>query len=176
MADAAGTEPTTEPVVKKRSPVVPIIVAVSAIAGVLAATLFAAPRIIASRAPTVEDQTEGSGEHGTSRASGGHGAAGGEGGEFVELGNILVNPAGSQGLRFVMASVTFEVFDQKKLDDMRRRDAQLRDIVIATLERYTMERLTSPGARDAVKRELAQVVDSIFGTNVDVYMPQFVIN
>ena len=175
MADAAGTE-TTETGVKKRSPLVPIVVAVSAIAGVLAATLVAAPKIIATRSTPVasEPGEEDSGGHGRSSGSGGGQRA--AGGDFVELGNILVNPAGSQGLRFVMASVTFEVFDQRKLDELRGRDAQLRDLVIATLERYTMERLTAPGARDAVKRELAHVVDSVFATRVEVFLPQFVIN
>ena len=169
---------------KKKSVMPTIAIALSGMLGVTVATVFVAPRVVASRPVPVISPSSG-GEHAaaepsggghSAQSSGGHGGGGeSETGEFVELGNILVNPAGSNGLRFLMVSVTFEVQGGRKaaVDELRQRDAQLRDVV---LEQYSLERLTAPGARDTIKVKLGTAVEDVFNTPVRVFMPQFVIN
>jgi len=91
--------------------------------------------------------------------------------------NIVVNPAGSAGSRFVMATVAFELADEKAVEALRERDVELRDAVIATFESMTMEMLAAPGAREALKRRLLTATAPMLGDaqHVRIYLPQFVI-
>jgi len=90
--------------------------------------------------------------------------------------NIIVNPAGSEGTRFLMASVTFELQDEKVAERLRERDFVVRDAVISVLENQTLEALTRPGARDSLKRRLAEAVRPFAGSRkLSVFLPQFVI-
>lgn len=163
------------PVGKKTSPLTAAGIAIGGMLGVTMGTLFVAPRVMANRAPAaVEQRAEPVG----APRSGGFGSGGERSGEFVELGNILVNPAGSRGLRFLMATITLEVLGggSDGVQHLRRRDAQLRDLIIGVLEAYTLEDLTGVGARDSAKHDIAAAVDSVFGIPVEIFMPQFVIN
>jgi flagellar FliL protein len=98
-------------------------------------------------------------------------------GKFLELENLLVNPAGSRGERFLMVSVAFEVPDEDALEHLHEREIQVRDVVSATLESLSLEDLTHPEARDNLKRELLEAVKPFSGTAawVRVYLPRFVI-
>jgi flagellar basal body-associated protein FliL len=91
--------------------------------------------------------------------------------------NIVVNPAGSAGQRFVMAAVAFDLDDERALSILREHEMQVRDAVISTLEAQTLESLTRPGARDSLKDLLAGTVRPMLGRDrrVRVYLPQFVI-
>jgi flagellar FliL protein len=96
---------------------------------------------------------------------------------MVELENIIVNPAGSQGNRFLMTSVAFAVADeqgQKRLDESK---VELRDKVTGVLESMTMAQLTAPGARDTLKARIAAMAGGMLGpkATVKVFLPQFVI-
>ncbi|MGH7741115.1 MAG: flagellar basal body-associated FliL family protein [Candidatus Eiseniibacteriota bacterium] len=96
---------------------------------------------------------------------------------LFKLDNIIVNPAGAQGAHFLMASVAFEVPDDRVETRLRDREVQVRDVVIATLERQTMETLVQPGVRDAIKHDLTEAVTPIAAPTawLHVYLPQFVI-
>ena len=134
-----------------------------------------APKIIAKQQPAVADSAAAeAGEHGKEAESEGHG---GEPAKLVQLENIIVNPAGSQGTRFLMASVAFAVTDeagQKKLDDSK---VELRDKVTSVLEDMNMALLTAPGARDTVKARVGAMAAEMLGPKVavKVFLPQFVI-
>ncbi|HXE56390.1 MAG TPA: flagellar basal body-associated FliL family protein, partial [Gemmatimonadales bacterium] len=98
------------------------------------------------------------------------------GARLVMLDNIIVNPAGSRGTRFLMASVALEVADEELQRRLAEQDVQLRDAVTSLLERQTMESLTLPGARDSLKRHIAAAVAPFVGDRrLRVYLPQFVI-
>ena len=94
-----------------------------------------------------------------------------------KIDNLIVNPAGSGGTRFLMASVAVEVPDARIEAQLRDRDFQVRDAVIAVLERQTLESITAPGGRDSVKVRLAETLAPMVGPGVPmrVYLPQFVI-
>ncbi len=148
-----------------------------------------APKIVAARsAPTAEADAKG--EHGKKGEKkdkkdkkGEKGEKGGEGGEKAEGGavhrieNLIVNPAGSQGRRFLMMTVAIEVPDTKDEALLREKDAQLRDAIIGALEGESINTITSPGGRDSVKvairRAVAPIVDEF--EYVNIYLPQFVL-
>lgn len=130
--------------------------------------------------PTAHDpprQEKRSGGHGGG-GSGGHGS-GGEGsvGTMVELTNVIVNPSGSQGSRFLMATVVIEVEPRQAGEELREREVQVRDAIISVLEGKTLRQLTRTGARDSVKAELGLVVAKFLPSeaHASVYLPRFVI-
>ena len=91
--------------------------------------------------------------------------------------NVIVNPAGSDGTRFLMASVAYEIPDDPSEQALHAHEVQMRDDVIGVLETMTMQQLTAPHARDSIKVHLLVLARRILGpqTPIDVYMPQFVI-
>jgi len=90
--------------------------------------------------------------------------------------NVIVNPAGSQGSRFLLCSVAVELPDSKTQDRFRAREAEVRDVVITTVQRHTLEQLAEPGARDTLKRDLATALQPLAGRGtLHIFLPQFVI-
>lgn len=126
------------------------------------------------------DHGEEGGDHGE---EGGDHAAEGEGGEgaaapaVLTLDNLVLNPAGSGGARFLLLTVAIECKDAASVTTMQARDAELRDVVLTTLGLKTVEQLAEIGARDQIKTDLVGALNERFGkkTVVRVYFPQFVV-
>ena len=132
----------------------------------------AAPAASAADGPEGEAEAKPAKEKG----KGGHGKEA-EKAVVFRLDNLIVNPAGSHGTRFLMASVAVEVPDARVEARLRERDFQVRDAVIAVLERQSLETITAPGGRDSVKARLAETLGPMVGRGVPmhIYLPQFVI-
>ncbi len=113
----------------------------------------------------------------------GHG--GGHGGDaskspIYRVDNVIVNPAGSHGQRFLMCSVAVQLDDEALVEVLRARDVEVRDLVISTLESNTLAQLTQPGARDTLRIRLTHVLQPLLdhegeGAHMRVFLPQFVI-
>ena len=106
----------------------------------------------------------------------------GEGGEksgaaVWPLENLVLNPAGSNGARFLMVNATFEVKDEAAKEAAKEKEAEARDIVLALLGKKTMEQLTDISQRDQIKKEVLAAVAPLFpkGVVTKVFFPQFVI-
>jgi flagellar FliL protein len=175
-------EPKAEGAAAKKptSPMLVIGVAAGAlVAGGALGMLLVGPQVVAARNPNAAAAAAAKAEGGHGEKKGGHGGGHGEGekADFYHLENIIVNPAGSQGSRFLMASVAIQLPDSKVEARFKEREVMLRDIVISTLERQTMEQLNRPGARDSVRDELVRRIQPIAGTDepLQIFMPQFVI-
>lgn len=97
--------------------------------------------------------------------------------KVLELTNIIVNPAGSQGSRFLMTTVALSVVGEKPYEVLQSQQIEIRDRVIAILENRTLAQLTAPGARDTIKVQIAVMAAALVGPTVpvQVYLPQFVI-
>ena len=91
--------------------------------------------------------------------------------------NLVLNPAGSGGTRFLMVNATFEVKDAATVELMKMRDAEVRDVLLALLGSKTVEQLTDMSTRDTLKREMISSLGPLFpGSPIKrVYFPQFVI-
>ena len=160
-----------------------LLIGVAALGVVLGGTLGSlvlAPALIAARHPKPAVAKESADEESSSDEDQDHGKKGKHDGEkknsVYRIDNVIVNPAGSQGSRFLMASVAFEVRDPKVEARLRERDIQVRDVVTATRESQTLEMLSRPGARDSLRHQLANVVRPLAGgARLQVYLPQLVI-
>src|SRR5690606_8176922 len=91
--------------------------------------------------------------------------------------NIVINPAQSNGTRYLMASVGFGLADAHGAELMKLRDAEVRDIVVRVLGSRTVAELSDVPTRDEIKAEMREKVTAIAGEHalVDVYFSQFVI-
>ncbi len=162
----------------KANPIVLIgVIAGALIAGAATGGLLVGPRLAggkpapAAHGEAAEDKEESGGGHG-----GGHG--GKEKGRIptFKVENIIVNPSGSQGAHFLMATIAVEVPTDKMEEKLREHDAEIRDMVITILERQSLEELSQPGARERLKRSILTGLLPLTGkAEVRVFLPQFVI-
>ncbi len=118
---------------------------------------------------------------------GGHGEAAkeGEGGASSNLqlvDNLVLNPAGSGGARFLMLAAAIEFSDAAFVEETKARDAEVRDIVLRVMGAKTVEELSEMSNREAIKRELADSLGTLFKKKGSkkkpisrIYFPQFVI-
>ena len=166
-APAAGDSP------KAAKPLMTyLVVAVATILGGVVGTMVIAPKLVAARAQkqiAAEEGKEGKKDEKETKA---------EKGPLFKMDNLIVNPAGSQGTRFLMVSVAVATPSGEVAERLRADEAVIRDVVIALLERKSMEMLARPGIRDSIKAELSDTISALSGHPGDklkVYLPQFVI-
>jgi flagellar protein FliL len=91
--------------------------------------------------------------------------------------NLVLNPAGTNGSRFLLLTVGLAVPDEAASQALQARDPELRDVVIRQLGAQTVEALADITRRDTLKTQLKSALVERFGKRsvLDVYFPQFVI-
>jgi len=118
--------------------------------------------------------------HDAAPAEGDHAAPEGEkGGEATVhlIENLVLNPAGSGGSRFLLLTVAIEAGSATVATDMTTRDAELRDIILSSLGLKTVDQLTDMSVRDSIKAEVQTAISARFGKKSvkRLYFPQFVV-
>lgn len=93
------------------------------------------------------------------------------------LDNIVMNPSGSGGQRFLLLSVAYELSDAAAVDKVKQRDAEVRDLVQRVVGMRTIEQLGDLQQRDVLKAEVAKATETVIGAKAvkKVFFPQFVI-
>lgn len=93
------------------------------------------------------------------------------------LENLVLNPAGSGGSRFLLLSVAIEAANATSTADFTARDAELRDIILTALGGKTVDQLTDISTREGIKTELQAAITARFGKSSvkRLYFPQFVV-
>ncbi len=101
----------------------------------------------------------------------------GAGGAVWPIENLVLNPAGSNGSRFLMVNATFELKDEAAKEAAKDKEAEARDIILALLGKKTLDQLSDIGQREQIKKEVLAAVAPIFpkGIVTKVFFPQFVI-
>jgi flagellar protein FliL len=91
--------------------------------------------------------------------------------------NLVLNPAGSNGTRFLMVSATFELKDGGIENQMKEHDAEVRDHILSVLGKKTVEELTNIAQREQIKKDVIESVGALFekGAVKKVFFGQFVI-
>lgn len=95
----------------------------------------------------------------------------------VVLSNIVMNPAGSRGTRFLLVSVGFEFSPRVTDEEFANRETEIRDVVIGVLSAKTVDDLVDYTKRDGYRAEIATAIEALLaGPKVRrVFFPQFVI-
>jgi len=167
---------------KPKMPVLMGMVAVGAVVGSAVGVAFLGPMVAAKSGKALpvaaaHDSAGGDGEH-AAPAEGGEGGEGAAAEAAVHLlDNLVLNPAGSNGSRFLLLSVAIEASSAATVDTFKSRDAELRDIVLTALGTKTVDELTDMSKRDVFKADLTKSIDEHFGKKAvkRLYFPQFVV-
>lgn len=107
---------------------------------------------------------------------------GGHGGEskaspVYDLDNLVVNPAGTNGQRFLIVSVAVQVSNSGLVETLNQHDAEIRDAVLHMLASRTVDELNDLAIRDVLKAEVRRKIESLIGAAAvkNVFLPQFVL-
>ena len=159
---------------KARLPLIAMIAVGLAIGGGAGAA-FVGPMVAKKMGKSAEALASDSGD-----ASGAHDAEGGKEGPVTAvhlMENLVLNPAGSGGSRFLLLSVALEAGNSTTEADMTARDAELRDIILTSLGTKTVDQLTDIANREGIKSEVQAAITARFGKSSvkRLYFPQFVV-
>jgi len=147
------------------------IVAICLIAGGGAGVFAVAPALGGTSAGVEEEEEEGGSSHG----SGGHGEASGP--YIYSVDNVVLNPLGTNGTRFLLVTAAFEVGGEDMVEQMRGRDDAIRDLLNRSLGARTVEQLADLDQRESLREDIRLELEAMFtaGSVKKVYLPQFVI-
>ncbi len=175
------------------------ILAALAIGALFLVTDVIAPRIQALGRPAGEEEVAaaaagGAGERGEAGAAvsagsesekgshGGKAAKGGKGkkhehGELVSVSDLIVNPAGTGGRRFLKVAASIELTDAKLAAELEGRQAPLRDLLIRELSARTLEELTDPTAKEEMRQSILEELEAMMGPDVvkGLYFTEYVV-
>jgi flagellar FliL protein len=101
--------------------------------------------------PEKEKKAESAGEDAESKA------------EVYLVSNLLVNPTGTGGTRYLSASVGLQVTSPVSLEKLRLRDLQVRDLLILVLSSRTVEELTDSRSREQMRKEILGRLNQLLG-------------
>jgi flagellar FliL protein len=142
---------------------------VKAIAPVLVASRAEQAAANANAAPA--EQPEKASEH---KAAAGHENALGT----IDLvSDLVVNPAGTDGTRYLCTTVALETIVPEVSEEIKSREAQIRDVLIEILSRRSIGDLADLAARDQLRNEIRVGVNGLLtsGEVVGVYFSNFVL-
>jgi len=139
-------------------------------------TKFFAPPFQASggsEAQSTEGQAKaGKDGHGSQK----EGEEGSEGKIYV-VKDLIVNPAGTNGTRFLLTTVGFEVTTPEALKELENKDVMVRDALNTILTSKDLTTIVNIEGREAIRKEIELKVGSILrgGTLTNVYFSKFII-
>lgn len=101
----------------------------------------------------------------------------GAGAKVFLLDNMVLNPANSSGQRFLLVSIALRLKNATVEEELKTRDAEVRDALLRVLGTKHVEELSDISQREALKDELRKALDAIIkpGSIKGLYFPQFVI-
>lgn len=93
------------------------------------------------------------------------------------LKEILVNPAGTNGTRFLLTSIGFEVSSQEAARELEKKEVQVRDLMNTILTSKTLPELIDYQKREEIRAEIMQKTGTLVkaGTLKKVYFSKFII-
>lgn len=98
-------------------------------------------------------------------------------GTFTKLEGLIVNPADSEGRRYLALSLAFETTSSSVAEELTDKEVVVRDAVLDLLSERTVKELTAPARRDDLKKMLLEETNRILsnGTVHRLYFTEFVL-
>jgi flagellar FliL protein len=174
--ETALSEETTEVEAKPKSSMLPVaIVAVlTVVLGGGVGAYVVGPMVAGGpSAEAVEGEDD---EHAEEEGSG-HGGGDGGGSSIYSIENLVVNPAGTQGTRFLIVSLALSPGNSEALAKLVAHDAEIRDTLLQVLAAKTIQELSDLSQRESVKEEMRLAAESVIRPSkiTKVFLPQFVL-
>jgi flagellar protein FliL len=172
MSQESPAPETAAPAAKPNRMLVIGAVAVGSLAGLGAGVAAIGPMLVS---PAAAAPAEGS--HGGAEGEHAAGADTTASEAPIVLSNLVMNPAGSRGTRFLLVSVGFEFSPAIAAEEFEKRETEIRDRVIGVLSTKTVDELVDYTQRDSFRAEIQAALDTLLsGPKVRrVFFPQFVI-
>jgi len=84
-----------------------------------------------------------------------------QGGVYYKLDNIIINPAHSNGERYLILSLAFEMNNSTDVANAEKMNVEIIDRINSHLIRKTSEELSSVEKRDILKSELQKEINDV---------------
>ncbi len=97
--------------------------------------------------------------------------------QIVVIKDIIVNPAGTNGTRFLVTTVGLEVPTVEAKNELEQKEVQTRDVLITILAGKRLEDLATPENKDSLRAEIQRNIDKILRSAKlkNVYISKFII-
>jgi len=97
--------------------------------------------------------------------------------EIVTIDDIIVNPSGTGGTRFLSTSIGFEVSSKEAAEMFEKRIAIIKDALITILGAKSLEQLSDPKEKEITRYQIKKRVEQLLNTdNLEgVYFTTFVL-
>lgn len=91
--------------------------------------------------------------------------------------DLIVNPAGTNGTRFLLTTVGFEVSGPEAQKELEVKEVQVRDILNTVLTSKGLDELVDVQQREALRSEIAEKINALLknGSLSSVYFSKFII-
>jgi len=106
-----------------------------------------------------------------------HGDQGEESAGIYTIKDIVVNPAGTGGTRFLSVSFAFDLESKELAAEFKVREAIIRDALITILSSKTVAQLTDPRQKEIARYQIKKRVSELMSTDrlAGVYYTDFVL-
>ncbi|MBN2227394.1 MAG: flagellar basal body-associated FliL family protein [candidate division Zixibacteria bacterium] len=93
------------------------------------------------------------------------------------INDIIVNPAGTAGTRFLSASIGFESFSPETAKRLEEREPLVRDALISILGAKTIEQLSDPKQKEIIRYQIKKRTEQLLRVDdlAAVYFTEFIL-
>lgn len=97
-------------------------------------------------------------------------------GKFLEIGDLVINPAGTLGRRYLVFEMSLESHDAALIQEAESKKPWIRDAIISCLVKKTTEELLDVTKRDQLKTELLYTINKNLtkGEFKKIYFTKFI--
>ncbi len=99
-------------------------------------------------------------------------------GKFIfPVDDVIVNPSGTDGKRLLLTSLGIDIRTDKMMEELKTREALVKDVIISTLSSKNVEQLNNTSYRDSLKVQIADRLTKLIpsvGINT-VYFSKYII-
>jgi flagellar FliL protein len=90
---------------------------------------------------------------------------------------IVVNLFDPTGKRYIQIRLALELKDKKMEEKIKINEPKIKDVIISTLSTKTPEDVLQPEAKDLIKTELLQKINSALGEEAisNIYITQYIV-
>ncbi len=90
---------------------------------------------------------------------------------------IVVNLFDPTGKRYLQVRLALELRDKKVEEEIKISEPKIKDVIISTLSTKTPEDVLQPEAKDLIKNELLQKINSALGEEaiLNIYITQYIV-
>ncbi len=98
-------------------------------------------------------------------------------GEIYVFEDIIVNPAGTLGRRYLVLSMSFEVSEKKALVEIEEKEPIIRDALLTLLASKTLDYVSEVANLESMRKQIKEVVNDYLdkGEVVRVYFTGYVL-